>query len=592
MVGVVGQAVGVRSRVSVSPPLQLALGLLAAVLVAGVATVVALVHAGPLGGVPLAYAVPALAALYAAAGLWAWWRRPANRLGALLVCAGATVLASSLATTEIPVLIAVGTVTATVPLAVVVHLLHACPGGRLRGRASKATVLLVYFVSIVLQVPLWAFTPAPPPFDVLLISARPELAEAGSRVQKVAGVVVVALTVWLLVRRLREYDAAQRRVLAPLFGYGVVAVLAIPIVANVLRPLLGLSTEAMVALQVVALAGVPLGFLLVVLRGGFVRTGELSAFVTSVASSSGSRGDLEEAVASTLGDPSVTLLHWSPAQGGYVDTAGEVVPTPPAGDKRAAVHVVVGDERLGVVLYDPELNTDPAAVAAVGRVAAIAIDRERLAREVSESRRALRDASARLLSESDRQRRRIARDLHDGLQVSLVRLSMQAHRLAQDPPSNGSGALAARLAVEVDEAASALRAFVNGVMPAPLVERGLAAAVQELAYDLPVRTTLDVDGIPDRLPAPVESTAYFVAAEALTNVIKHADARNVDLSLRLECDVLSIDVVDDGRGGVRSDGSGSGLSGLRDRLEVLGGTLTVTSGATGTRVQAVLPCAS
>ena len=210
---------------------------------------------------------------------------------------------------------------------------------------------------------------------------------------------------------------------------------------------------------------------------------------------------------------------------------------------------------------------------------------------MSETRRALRDASSRVLNEADHHRRRIARDLHDGLQVSLVRLSIQAHRLAQEACTDASRALAAQLAVEVDEAASTLRAIVNGVMPAPLVERGLAAAVQELVYDLPVRASLDVDGLPDRLPAPVESTAYFVAAEALTNVIKHADARSVDLSLRLEDEVLSIDVVDDGRGGVRSD-SGSGLSGLRDRLEVLGGTLTVTSGETGTRVQAVLPCAS
>ena len=215
-----------------------------------------------------------------------------------------------------------------------------------------------------------------------------------------------------------------------------------------------------------------------------------------------------------------------------------------------------------------------------------------LAGEVSASWRASRDASSRLLSEADRQRRRIARDLHDGLQVSLVRLSMQAHRLAQEACGGASRALAAQLAVEVDEAASTLRAIINGVMPAPLVERGLAAAVQELAYDLPVRTTLDVDGLPDRLPAAVESTAYFVAAEVLTNVIKHADARSVHLSLRLEDEVLSIDVVDDGRGGVRTDTPGSGLSGLRDRVEVLGGTLKVTSGAGGTRVLAELPCAS
>lgn len=589
VVAEVRQAEGVRSRAPVTTPLGLALAMLAVVLTGGVVTVVALVRAGPLGGIPVAYAFPAIGALYVVAGLLAWWRRPANRTGALLVCGGAAWLAASLANTGVPVLIAVGTVTAVLPVSLVLHLLHAAPGGRLRGRASKASVVTGYVVGLVLQAPLWAFRPEPPPYDLVLVAARPELAQAGYRVQQVVGAAVVAVTVWVLARRLREYEPAQRWVLAPLFGYGVLAVLAVPVVADVLRPLLGLGQEASAALQLTALATVPLGFLGVVLRGGFARTGELSAFVTSVAASSGSRRELEDAVAATLGDPSATLLHWSAEEGGYVDTTGQVVPLPPTGGARAAVHVEVGDQRLAAVLYDTRLDTDPAAVAAVGRVAAIAIDRERLAWEVSESRRALRDASSRLLTDSDGQRRRIAQDLHDGLQVSLVRLSIQAHRLAQDT-HGPEGGLAARLAAEVDDAASTLRAVVHGVMPAPLVERGLAAAVQELAYDLPVRTTLDVDGVPARLPARVEMTAYFCVAEALTNVIKHASASAVEVSLHLERDVLSIDVVDDGRGGARADGPGSGLRGLRDRLDVLGGRLTVDSGAAGTRLRAVLPC--
>nr|MDQ3610171.1 histidine kinase [Actinomycetota bacterium] len=184
-----------------------------------------------------------------------------------------------------------------------------------------------------------------------------------------------------------------------------------------------------------------------------------------------------------------------------------------------------------------------------------------------------------------------AQDLHDGLQVSLVRMSMQVNRLAHEQGGAPVGAVAARLALEVDEAATALRALVHGVMPAPLIERGLAAAVQELAYDLPVRVSLDLDSVPGRLPAPVESTAYFIVAEALTNVIKHAGASGVDVSLRLAEDVLSIDVLDDGHGGAGAQEAGSGLTGLRDRVDVLGGTLTVDSGAGGTRLRAALPCA-
>jgi signal transduction histidine kinase len=392
------------------------------------------------------------------------------------------------------------------------------------------------------------------------------------------------------VRRLREYDAQQRRTLAPLFGCGVLAVLAVAIGANVLGPL-GLGQLA-VAVQLAAIAAVPIGFLVVVLRGGFARTGELGAFVGSVASSPGSRHDLEQAVATTLGDPSAALLHWEAEGSCYVDTAREVVPLPDGGH-RAAVEVAVADRRLGAIVYDPRLIADPAVVGAVGRVAGIALDRERLAREVSDSRRALRDASSRLLDDSDRQRRRIARDLHDGLQVSLVRLSMQAHQLAAHPSGEGTQGLAARLAADVDDAAAALRALVHGVMPAPLVERGLLAAVQDLAYGLPVRTRLDADDAPLRLSAPVESTAYFVVAEALTNVIKHADARNVVVSLRRHDGILAIEVTDDGHGGVAADDSRSGLSGLsglRDRLEVFGGTLSVSSGTAGTELRAVLPC--
>jgi signal transduction histidine kinase len=376
---------------------------------------------------------------------------------------------------------------------------------------------------------------------------------------------------------------------APLFGFGVLAVVAVPVVANVLRPLLGLGPEATAGLQLIAFATVPLGFLGVVLRGGFARTGELNAFVTSLLSSSGSSRDLEDAVAATLGDPSAALLRWSPAADGYVDA--DERPTALPEDGRAVLRLAIGDRRVGAVVYDPRLGTDPAAVAAVGRVTAIAMDREQLADEVLASRAALRQASSRLLGDTDRERRRIARDLHDGLQVSLVRISMQVGRLAQEPPGAPVGPLLARLATEVDEAATALRALVHGVMPAPLVERGLAAAVQELAYDLPVRARLDLDGLPQRLPAAVESTAYFIVAEALTNVVKHAGASEVLVALRRSGDSLRIDVLDDGQGGARPDGQGTGLTGLQDRVDVSGGTLRVDSGPAGTALQAVLPCA-
>lgn len=584
------QAPGVHLGAATTTPLHRALVLLAVVLGATSAGVVALVAAGPLADVPLAYAFPAGGVLHCATGLLAWWRRPVNRTGALLVTAGVAWLVASLANTAVPVLIAAGTVAAVLPVSVLLHLLHASPGGRLRGRTSRTTVAAAYVVGLVLQAPLWAFTPAPPPYHLLAVAERPDLAQAGFRVQQVVGAVVVAVTVLVLVRRLRAHEPPQRRLLAPLFGYGLLAVVAVPLVANVLSPLLGLGEVTTVTLQLVALLTVPLGFLLVVLRGGFSATRELSAFVTSAASSGTSHRQLQDAVAATLGDPSATLLLRSHTTGAYHRADGEPVPLPGVDGARAAVQVDVGDRRVGAVVYDARLDTDPLAVAAVGRVAALALDREQLAREVSESRQALLETSSRVLANGDQDRRRIAQDLHDGLQVALVRLAVQAHRLAQDLP-DGPGATAARqFAAEVDEAAAGLRALVRGVMPPPLVERGLAAAVSELVDDLPVQTSLQVVGVPERLPAPVETTAWFVVAETLTNVLKHAGARTVEVSLRLHRDLLLVDVTDDGKGGAASDGAGSGLTALRDRVEVLGGTFRVDSDTTGTRVRAQLPC--
>lgn len=248
------------------------------------------------------------------------------------------------------------------------------------------------------------------------------------------------------------------------------------------------------------------------------------------------------------------------------------------------------------MLYDPAFNPDADAVASVANVVGIAVDRERLAEEVTASRRALAEASSGVLLAGDHERRRIARDLHDGLQVSLVRLSMQAHELAAGRLGDEVRPGLERLAADVDTTAGDLRSFVHGVMPALLVERGLEDAVRELALTLPLRIEVRATGLDDRLRPEVESTAYFVVAEALTNVVKHASARRVELSLGCHDGVLRVAVADDGTGLATGteDGtssSGSGLDGLRDRLEVLGGSLRVAGGTGGTRLEAVLPCA-
>jgi signal transduction histidine kinase len=188
------------------------------------------------------------------------------------------------------------------------------------------------------------------------------------------------------------------------------------------------------------------------------------------------------------------------------------------------------------------------------------------------------------------ERRRIERDLHDGAQQRLVALALRL-RCAQRQLAGGAGLEVARVLTEaVDELGAAveeLRELARGVQPALLADEGLAAALASLAGRLPFPVSLDVPE--ERLPAQVEATAYFVACEALANAAKHAQASRAAVSARLRAGLFVLEVEDDGVGGAQL-WSGSGLHGLADRVEALGGRLWVESPAgVGTRVVGVMP---
>jgi signal transduction histidine kinase len=189
----------------------------------------------------------------------------------------------------------------------------------------------------------------------------------------------------------------------------------------------------------------------------------------------------------------------------------------------------------------------------------------------------LRGARARIIAAADAERRRIERDLHDGAQQRLVALSltlgMAESRLTADLPA--AATLIAQARQEAKLAVQELRELAGGIHPALLSERGLGPALEALAARAPVPTT--VDGVPaQRLPAAVESAAYFVTAEALTNVAKYAGAMSAAVSLTLEHGRLRLLVRDDGAGGA-DPLRGTGLRGLNDRVEALDGILHVDS---------------
>jgi len=198
---------------------------------------------------------------------------------------------------------------------------------------------------------------------------------------------------------------------------------------------------------------------------------------------------------------------------------------------------------------------------------------------------------ARIVAAADAARRRLERDLHDGAQQRLVALALNL-RLARDR-LDGDPEEAAELLensqIELEQATAELRELARGLHPPVLTDRGLGPALRSLADRTPIDVEVAVE-IEDRLPTPLETAAYFMVAETLTNVVKHAEANRVQVSVVLREGRCIIEVADDGAGGAAAN-SGSGLSGLRDRFEALDGRLEVHSvRGSGTVVRATIPC--
>jgi signal transduction histidine kinase len=214
----------------------------------------------------------------------------------------------------------------------------------------------------------------------------------------------------------------------------------------------------------------------------------------------------------------------------------------------------------------------------------------RRARALRERVDDLRGARERIIAAADEERRRIERDLHDGAQQRLVgvalTLGLAESRLQSDPA--GAARLIAQAREETQLALKELRDLAHGIHPAILSDRGLGPALEALTTRAPV--PVRISGVPEsQLPPPIEAAAYFITAEALTNVAKYARAEAASVDVSLDAERLRVEIRDDGVGGA-DPARGTGLRGLRDRVEALDGRLEVHSPhGEGTTVAAELP---
>jgi GAF domain-containing protein len=318
--------------------------------------------------------------------------------------------------------------------------------------------------------------------------------------------------------------------------------------------------------------------------------------VTGVGVWSAGGGDQEAGARMPLGGRNVTTLVFEtgrPARiDDYADTSGQLVEVVRGWGVRSSVGVPINVEgRLWGVMVVSSMRERPlpadteAWLATFTELVATAIAN-------AESQAQLTASRARIVAAADHARRRIERDLHDGAQQRLVSLALQlqAARATAPPEARQLAGQLDDLAVEATSALDELRELARGIHPAILAERGLPPALKALARRCTVPVELDVRA-ERRLPEPIEIAAYYVVAEALTNAAKHANASTVHVEVDIgeAGDVLRVRVRDDGRGDARVS-NGSGLVGLGDRVEALGGRLWVHSALdAGTTLQAELP---
>jgi signal transduction histidine kinase len=399
-----------------------------------------------------------------------------------------------------------------------------------------------------------------------------------------AGAAVLAIGFLVLLRRRIHRSAhLDRWVLVPLrlTLAAVVGIIAVRIPWRLFVPS-DTTPALLVAATTVGLLLVPLGFLVSAARrrAGRIAVADLVLRIADL----GSADQLRDALRDTLRDPDLEVRYWLPELRGYVDTGGTAVDLsrPVAG---RIVREVSADDAtpLAVVIVDAALARYPQMLDSALAVSRIALENGRLAATVKVQLDQIRTARSQLAAAGYAERRRIERDLHDGVQQRLVALTM---RLAGAQAGAPGPRLLEQTRAELHTALRELRDLAHGVHPAALTDGGLGSAVADLAERMPFTVAVEVPD--ERWPPVVEATAYFVIAEALTNTMKHAGAAEAAVRVHVTgIGRLHIEVRDDGRGGA-DPRVGTGLAGVRDRVRMLGGELTV-DGTGGTRLTAEIP---
>jgi signal transduction histidine kinase len=531
---------------------------------------------------------------YIGSGLVTWRHRPESRLGPVMVFIGFSWFATFLSSSENSALFTLGTALEDVYLAGFVYLVLSFPSGRVTTRLDKVLVWTAVFLCTVAELAWLVFADSSAgicdgcPDNALQIVRNDGLAEALLQGQRVAGLALCLFTVALFISRTRRASQAQRRWVTPVLwtGAAMFAALALSIGNDIVGGPLGSIPDCM---RACVFASIPVSILAVMLQQRLAH-GAVAEMVVDLGDRPAAT-DLRDALSKAIGDPDLQLAYWIPATQSYVGTDGQPLALPSDDGRRMTTVVERGGEPVAALVHDASLAEYSRLIDSVCAAAALTLENERLRAELLAQLSELQASRARLVRATESERHRLERDLHDGAQQRLISiaftLGLAESKVLKDPAAAGVVLREARDGLS--EAMAELRALSQGIRPAILVERGLAAALDDLSRraSLPVVVDARID---QDVSTQVQAAAYFVASEALANAAKHSHASQARVQARSHDGRLTVEVADDGIGGAVFTG-GSGLRGLADRVEGLGGRLTMSSPVgRGTVLRAELPC--
>ena len=524
---------------------------------------------------------------FTAAGVYAQTRSLQARMGRLLIWAGLFSAVWLLNGSGNRFLFTIGATCSGLGEAAIAYVLLSHPAGHVRSAierrflwwiAAPAAILWICALEVTgqppLKTPLLQCVPHCPRNPLTLASASGPGAALRILIAS-AWIAIVLGTAILLLRRIRSASVLARQALSPVWA--IAAINAVLTAAYLVSLAVGGSaTQTLATVEVGLVLAVPLSVLLGLALERLSIGQALADFMSEL--SLRPEADPELLMASALNDPSLKIAYPRSRQRSYVDAAGNPVGEP---DPSQAVAWIERDGRsAAAVTYDPGLSDQERFVRAAGSAALMRLEKVRLEADLRASNAELAASRLRLVETAQNERRRLERDLHDGVQQQLValriKLDLAAETLDEDP-SHVRAALDA-VGREMDDVLVGVRSLARGIYPSLLHDQGLADALSAAARGTPTPAVFRATGI-GRYREDIEIAVYYCCLEALQNVTKHAGpAAEARVTLWQDGPLLQFEVRDTGPGFDPQDGpSGAGLVNMRDRIETVGGSLAITS---------------